>query len=289
MKAEKMRLLLAAQRNEITEHHIYRRLAARSEGKNRQVLERIATDELRHYEALRERTGREIAPSRFFIAWYFLLARLFGIVFTLRMMEHGEDLAQAAYAKMKGLGGIPQIIQEEEEHEQALIGLLSEEKLEYAGSIVLGLNDALVELTGALAGLTFALQNARLVALAGFITGFAASLSMAASGYLASKEEAEQNETKSPTKAALYTGVTYIVTVLILIAPYLFLANIYHALLCTLLLAIVIVAGYTFYISVAKQLGFWRRFLEMAFISLAVAALSFALGWLIRHFLGIEV
>ena len=53
--------------------------------------------------------------------------------------------------------------------------------------MVLGLNDALVELTGTLAGLTFALANARLVALAGIITGIAATLSMAASNYLAER------------------------------------------------------------------------------------------------------
>ena len=42
-------------------------------------------------------------------------------------------------------------------NESALLQLLDEEKLRYTGSIVLGLNDVLVELTGALAGLTLAL------------------------------------------------------------------------------------------------------------------------------------
>ena len=55
--------------------------------------------------------------------------------------------------------------------------------------MVLGLNDALVEFTGALAGYTFALQNTLLVAMTGLITGVAASLSMATSEYLSTKSE----------------------------------------------------------------------------------------------------
>jgi VIT1/CCC1 family predicted Fe2+/Mn2+ transporter len=289
MKPELVALLKSAQRNEITESIIYARLAARSSGKNKKVLLQISKDEQRHYDSLKEKTGVDIKPNGFMIFWYLLLAKIFGIVFTLRIMEHGEDLAQSAYAKLKGLGGIPQIIKDEEEHEHQLISLLQEEKLDYAGSIVLGLNDALVELTGALAGLTFALQNAKLVALAGFITGFAASLSMAASGYLQGKEEAEQNELKSPLKAAAYTGIAYIITVFILIAPYLFLENIYHSLSVTLACAVMIVALYTFYISVAKRTPFWVKFLEMAIISLVVAALSFGVGWLLRAVFGIEI
>ena len=49
------------------------------------------------------------------------------------------------------------------------------------GSVVLGLNDELVEFTGALAGFTLALSDHRLIALTGSITGIAAALSMASS------------------------------------------------------------------------------------------------------------
>jgi VIT1/CCC1 family predicted Fe2+/Mn2+ transporter len=96
--------------------------------------------------------------------------------------------------------------------------LLDEELLRYAGSIVLGLNDALVELTGALAGFTLALQNTRLIALTGLITGVAAALSMAASEYLSTRSEGGG---RSPLRASLYTGTAYIITVFLLILPYL--------------------------------------------------------------------
>ncbi|MFY9203922.1 MAG: rubrerythrin family protein, partial [Limnochordia bacterium] len=43
------------------------------------------------------------------------------------------------------------------------------------------------------------------------------------------------------------------------------------------------------YISVAKDLPFKKRFLEMAGISLSVAVLSFLVGFLVKHLLGIDV
>lgn len=88
--------------------------------------------------------------------------------------------------------------------------------------MVLGLNDALVELTGVLAGLTLALQNTRLVAMTGFITGIAASLSMSASEYLSAKSEEGPQD---PLKASIYTGSAYVLTVLFLIFPYLLFTN----------------------------------------------------------------
>lgn len=81
-------------------------------------------------------------------------------------------------------------IQEDElKHEQKLLGMLDETVLRYLGSIVLGLNDALVELTGVLAGLTFGFQDSKMVAFSGLITGIAAAMSMAGSEYLSTVTE----------------------------------------------------------------------------------------------------
>ena len=167
-----------------------------------------------------------------------------------------------------------------------MVSLIDEERLRYVGSIVLGLNDALVELTGALAGLTFAFQNTRLTALAGLITGIAASLSMATSEYLATKSDLDS---KSPFKAAIYTGAAYVITVLFLIFPYFVFTNSLLCLGLTLLNAVIVIFIFTFYISVAKEYSFKKRFLEMVFISLGIAALTFAIGFVIRILLNVEV
>jgi VIT1/CCC1 family predicted Fe2+/Mn2+ transporter len=57
----------------------------------------------------------------------------------------------------------------------------------------------------------------------------------------------------------------------------------------TLLGAVMVIFLFTFYISVAKDLPFWRRFGEMLVISLGIAAISFVIGVLIRTVLHINV
>jgi hypothetical protein len=102
--------------------------------------------------------------------FYYLISRIFGYTFGIKLMERGEEDAQANYERLKGtIKEIEVFLQDENNHEHALIDMLDEESLRYAGSVVLGLNDALVELTGALAGLTLALQNTQLIALSGLI------------------------------------------------------------------------------------------------------------------------
>ncbi|HOS79627.1 MAG TPA: hypothetical protein PLJ24_05115 [Anaerolineae bacterium] len=111
---------------------------------------------------------------------------------------------------------------------------------------------------------------------------------MATSEYLSTKAE-EDNETQNPLRAALYTGGAYLITVFALIAPYLILKNFYVCLAVTLAIAILIIAIFNYYLAVARGQSFKQRFLEMAGISLGVAALSFFIGWLARLFLGVEI
>ncbi len=280
--------LLIYERNEITEHHIYNKLARTVKSpENRRVLEEIANDELRHYHEWREYTQQDVKPQRLKIWKYYLISRVLGFTFGVKLMEKGEESAQENYAQLQE--AIPEaeaIARDENEHEDALLALLDEEMLRYTGSIVLGLNDALVELTGALAGLTFALQNTRLIALTGLITGIAAALSMGASEYLSTQSE---ETTKNPVRASIYTGGAYVVTVFFLILPYLVLENFYVCLACTLIAAVSIIGFFNYYVSVAKDVPFKRRFLEMSGLSLGVAALSFFIGFLIRTFLGVDV
>ena len=280
--------LLGFQRNEITEHRIYSRLAKTIKSpENRQILEQIAGDELRHYQTWRAYTQQEVAPDRWSITKYFWISRIFGFTFGVKLMETAESKIQGDYGQLQDV--IPEaraILEDEEQHEKTLLGMLDEERLRYTGSMVLGLNDALVELTGALAGLTLALSNAKLIALTGTVTGIAAALSMAASSYLATKSD---DKSKDPLKASLYTGVSYVITVLILILPYLLLSNYFVSLGCTLAAALAIIALFNYYIAVAKGEPFKGRFLEMAGLSLSVAAFSFLVGLLMRALFGVDV
>lgn len=280
--------LIKAQRNEITEYHIYTRLAEGEEDRrNRVTLQKIGGEEKNHYDFWKRYTDTEVKPNKLKIWFYLTVSKLFGLTFGIKLMELGEERAQINYQQIEST--IPQarqIIDEEDSHEKALINIIEEERLSYVGSVVLGLNDALVELTGTLAGLSFALQNTRLIALVGLITGIAASMSMAASEYLSKKSEGEHNRA---LLSSLYTGVAYIGTVIFLVLPF-FLVSLYTvALGITILVGLLIIVVFTFYISVAKDYSFFRRFIEMAAISVGVAFFSFLIGVLIRSTFGIDI
>jgi len=188
---ETKKAVLTAQRNEITEHFIYDKLSQSiKDPYNKNILKRISSDELKHYNFWKKYTHEDAKPDKLKIWRYFFISRILGITFGIKLMERGEEKAQITYEKIfKIVPTAKSIVKDEDEHEKQLINLVDEERLRYIGSMVLGLNDALVELTGALAGLTFALQNTRLIAMAGLITGTAASLSMASSEYLSTKSE----------------------------------------------------------------------------------------------------
>jgi VIT1/CCC1 family predicted Fe2+/Mn2+ transporter len=280
--------VLSFQQTEITEHHIYKRLAKKvASPENAMIIEQIAEDELRHYNSWKKYTNQDVEPRWFSVWFYYLISVVFGFTFGIKLMERGEESAQENYGKIAN--AIPEALKfqhEEDIHEEQLINMLDEERLRYAGSIVLGLNDALVELTGALAGLTLALQDVKLIALSGLITGIAASMSMAASEYLSTRSE---DTSKHPVRAAIYTGIAYIITVALLVLPYLLFENYILDLIITLTIAVIIIAVFNYYISVAKGESFRARFIEMAGLSLSVAAFSFVIGYFIRQWLGIEV
>jgi VIT1/CCC1 family predicted Fe2+/Mn2+ transporter len=230
-----------------------------------------------------------MAPDRLRVAFYLFVYHIFGITFTLKFMERGESRIQEVYrGLLPAVPGLEAILRDEERHEKELIALVDEQRLRYTGSIVLGLNDALVELTGTLAGLTLALQDTRVIAMVGLITGIAAALSMGSAEYLSTKSEGGAGA-RNPLRAAMYTGIAYIITVLFLVAPYLVLSSYYLALAVTIGNAIIVILVFTFYISVTRDLDFRGRFLEMAGLSLGVAALSFLMGILVRGLLGVNV
>ena len=276
------------QRDEATAVLIYGKLSTFVKNRyNAEVLERIAREEQSHYATLREFTHIDLAPRRFYAGFIILTARILGITFALKMLEQIEKTIQSSFKDaIDRYPALRSILEDEERHEQELLAMLEEGFLDYVGSMVLGLNDALIELTGALAGLTFAFRDTRLIALSGLVTGIAASLSMASSEFLAHRAEGKSEKAR---KAALYTGITYIVTVILLVLPYLLMTSYILALILTLTTAIIIILIFNFYVSVARNLSFRKHFCEMAGLSLGVAGLSFGIGILVRKALGVDI
>ena len=285
------RRLIRLQRMERTEMEVYRRLANRErKTENKIILQKISKQENNHYNILKEKTGEDVDFSKIRVYLHVIISIFLGLTFSLKLMEKTEQNAAREYRDL----GYENIAKEEDEHEKELLSLLEEDGLNYLSSIILGLSDALVELTGALAGLTFAFQELRIVALAGLVTGISASFSMAASEFLATKEE---NSNRSPIKAALYTGTAYIITVFLLVIPYLLLSDSseiiwglephIQALIITFIIGLLIIALFNLYVSIAQDKSFNRRFFEMVFILLIVTLISFLIGVILRESFGL--
>ena len=289
VSAKAMAVIKKMQQNELTESVIYEKIARFAKGEeNKKTLRRLSQEEKSHYEIWKHYSGEEMKPQKGKVFWYTLMARLLGFTFAVKLMERGEGNAQEEYDLLaQEVAESAAIREQEEEHEQALLGMLDEERLQYVGSMVLGLNDALVELTGSLAGFAFALQNTRLIALSGLIVGISATFSMASSEFLAARSEGRTDAVKSCS----YTGIAYLLTVVALIAPYLLFPTGQYiaALICMLAVVVLIIAGFTYYTSVAQDQPFRHRFLEMALISVGVAVLSFIVGILAKKFLGVDL
>lgn len=287
MRPETLQIITKMQKNEIAEHVVYHDLAKRAKGPNSNILERISEQELKHAEIWSKYTGYMPRCPMYKRILFSTLSMVFGITFVINLMEMNENKAQETYHSIVADASESLLIYEQEqEHEKALIAMIDEERLRYISSMALGLNDALVELTGVLAGFTFALANNRLIAMAGLITGSAATLSMAASEYVSKKHDESE---KYPLKAAVYTGIAYMLAVTVLVTPFLLLSNPRSALLLCLGGVAVVILVFTFFVSVVRRQPFWPAFLQMASICFGVTLISFFIGWAARISLGIEV
>lgn len=280
--------IIRFQVDEISAFEIYKRLAKLEKNKvNKGILNEIADSELKHYELFRQYSQQSVGANKLKILFYFFCARIFGLIFAFKLMESSERLSAKAYHSFDHIPELLAMAEEEEEHENKLIGMITEEHLSYMGSVVLGLNDALVEFTGALAGYTLALNDTKLIALTGSITGIAAALSMGSSEYMSTKSE--DNEGKHPVKAAIYTTIAYLITVTALVLPFVLMTSALGALVVMLAVALSVIALFNFYYSVVRGETFRKRFSEMAILSFTVAGVSFLIGYLLRLFTGIEI
>lgn len=268
---------------------IYAYMAKREKNQdNKKTLIQMSKDEKSHAMVWKNITKEDLKPNPFNIAFLKFLTVVAGFTFVVKIMQKSEHVAQEVYIEMeKQIPEASKLLADERRHETELYAMLDEERLHYVGAIVLGLNDALVELTGAIAGVTFALQDTKLVAMTGIVTGVSATLSMAASNYLAEKA----NGSKNPIKSSLYTGVAYLITVFFLVLPYLLLPNDSYALAFAIMIitVLLIIFVFNYYISVAKDQKFFSNFMQMAVISISVALIAFVIGVLAKNFLGIDV
>jgi VIT1/CCC1 family predicted Fe2+/Mn2+ transporter len=286
-------------RMELFAHDLYRALAERApHSANRQTLDELATHERGHVDfwtGVGDFPESNIPRQRLKHRFLLVASKLLGVAFIIRWLERGEEHAIATYRRLLADGmltpdqaaTVQRILREEEEHEQTLETQLSDERRIYLGAAVLGLNDALVELTGALTGLVSSIANPKLIGFAGLVVGVSASMAMAASNFL-NVDIGEIEDLHAP-KAAAYTGITYLCVTLAMVASFFFVGSRIIALVITWLVAVLIIGGFSYYSSVMQGVSFKRRFGLMLALGLGVALISFGIGRALGSALGIRL
>ncbi|NTW56014.1 MAG: rubrerythrin family protein [Chlorobiaceae bacterium] len=266
------------QRNELTDHYIYKNLAGRITGvKNRRIMAQIADDEMRHYSIWKNYTQKDVSPRRVKVWFYAFVSSVFGLLFGIKLMEKSEKKSHDLYSRIPGLyKEINGIIRDEEEHEQALLSLLDEDLMNSTASLVLGFNNALVEMIGIVAGLTFALQDSVLVALTASVAGLSAAVAMGASRFFSEKSDMPGG---SPFRAAVSAGFAYIIIVALLVFPYLLFSNIFICFGITLFSALCITGFFSFYIAVCRNRPFRSRFFEVIGLVVFVSLICILAGY----------
>lgn len=282
-------------KDEYKDYLIYKLLAEREKDERRKaVLEKLARDEYRHYEFWRRFAGDcSTELSRLEARLILLLRKIFGLVFTLKILERGEESTIEAYKN--ALNEIPEgyreelrkIIQDEEEHEKRLLGSIEENIVKYMAFIALGLADAIVEVTGVHAGFLGYSTSTLVAGIAGLVVGFSASISMASAAYIQAKEV----EGRDPLISALTTGLAYISAVILLALPYFLTESMKIAFSASITVGLLVVAVFTFYSSVVggPERKFLREYSETAGLMMATALGSYFFGVLLRDLFGVPV
>lgn len=269
--------------DEVLAYHLYNMISLeQTKDTHIGILTNIALQEKKHLGMLNELLEEKVDINSYSKAkylYYKIILKLFGVIFTLRLFEKRERKSHQKYAKyVNEFPIIEEIVAEEKKHEDKLDDILKDKKLLYASSIILGLNDALIEMSGAIAGFTFALAASKEIAIVSLIMGVAASLSMAASEYLSAKADDHAH----PVRSAGYNFITYIVVVALLILPYVFLDK-FIALGVMISLVLLIIFVFNVYLSIAKKQSLLKNFLTMTVIAIGVASISFLIGLLINY------
>lgn len=280
-------------RREHRDYEVYRVLAEiEKDLEFRTILQKLMEQERTDYEFWsRFASEKTFIVGRWTLLCYVVMRKVLGLVFTAKLLERRErEIVKTYSAILKRMNvhlksDFESILAHEREHEQAFISSIKEDRLNFTGNIVLGLNDGLIELTGALVGFSFALSDMKFVALTGLITGVSATLSMASSAYM----QAKYSEEKEPFRAAMYTGGAYLTVVVLLVTPFLISTSNVVALSFMGIFALTIIALITGFWSVIFDRSFWREFLQMASITIGVSCITFILGLIFRSLFGVSL
>ncbi|MDT7888998.1 MAG: rubrerythrin family protein [Desulfurococcales archaeon] len=291
---ELMNVAIASCRDEYIDGAIYRGLSRAPflSKISKSVLMEMASQEERHYRFwVRVSGGCRVRFLWVRVLVALFMALLFGATITIKILERKEnETIQRYMGVLKHFEGserveLEAIIEDEIKHENVLMEKIEEERIRYLGFIVLGLSDAIIEISGIHAGTLGVYEDTVKSGIAGLIAGIAASMAMAAAAYA----QAKQGGMGRPATSAMYTGIAYFLTAVALAIPYFIVHEIIVAFTLSIAISIVILAYISTYGSVLYNRNYLREIAETTLIILGISAALYFIGVLVSEFLGIRV
>ncbi len=290
---EQLKLAEEFCKDEYIDYMVYKYLAEHEKKpEHKKILEELSEDEYRHYEFWKKIVGKDCSQeiSKTYLQRIKLMRKIFGLTFTLKWLErHEEEVVQAYKDYLKYLEGeerrkLEDIILDEEKHENELMSGIKETIVKYMSFIVLGLADAIVEITGVHAGFLGVTSYTIMAGIAGLIVGLSAAISMSSAAYI----QAKHDPTRNPTTSAIMTGIGYVGAVVLLALPYFATHNMAYAFTASILLGIILIGIFTFYGAIVFDRSFKREFIESVGLMLGTAFASYLFGELIGGYFGIR-
>lgn len=278
--AEVQAQIKVAQKDEVTEYHIYKALArmVKDQG-NRQVLNEIANEELEHYRFWM-RYGDEVDPLWWKVNMYILLTRVLGLVFGLKLLERSEIQAGKRYnALSRFIPEVKQIAEEENSHEKKLLNMINDRRAKGFGTWIISINLVVISTIAASTGwLTFSGNPMN----AGF-AGTMAAASVALADFMNTLLLKSQGKVRSDQLSKALMRLTGgVISGSLIVLPLLLIPLPLAGAGGAVAVAILILAGLNFYHVVISDYP-WRQKLIRLLLALAVTAgLTAGLGFILR-------
>lgn len=282
-------------RDEYKDYLVYSELAKFNKGKNHkfsEIFSELANTEKKHYDFWKKYSAKkEPRTSKWGARLIIFISLLFGTTFAIKFLEKHETKTIEKYKSVKHL--IPEedrvffgeMIADEEEHEYDFRNKIQSSYVKYISFVILGLADAIVEISGIHAGSLGIYNSTKLTGLAGIVAGAAASIAMASAAYA----QAKQGFVGSASVSAAFTGVSYFASALVLATPYFLTEDMITAVVASITFAVIILAVTNYYNSVITEKSFVKDFAEMVGITFGATIALYLLGQLIRSVLGITI
>ncbi len=190
--------------DEREESKVYRSLASRRTGEEREILLELADAEERHAAHWEKLLGEDVGPARRgdvrmrVLAW---LARHFGSVFVLALAQRAETRSPYEHDK----DATPAMAADERVHEEVVRGLAARGRARVSGTFraaVFGANDGLVSNLALVLGVSGGGVSNRAVLLTGLAGLLAGALSMGAGEYVSVRSQRELLAASTPGLSA---------------------------------------------------------------------------------------